>query len=178
MLHYLVEQRHLISLSIAVLLLTACEAGTPSCPAKFSNTETNTTQIQSNKNVASAGCLIVQDQTILLVKNSSGKISLPGGSAKPDESAHCTAHRETWEETGLNTSPQHLIRVSDNGFHLYLCALDNNLSKIEREQTSRPFQLEIRRTLWLSATQFNQYQWRFPASRLWLAQWLNENPVD
>lgn len=53
-----------------------------------------------------------------------GRLSLPGGSSEPGESAQCTAFRETWEETGLQLQPRELLEVFDTGFHLYRCDRD------------------------------------------------------
>ena len=157
-----------IGLVIAAFLLTCCGTRAPSCPPiEMKN------QAELPERVAvSAGCLVVRKQQILLIKNNNGTISLPGGSAKKDEPANCTAHRETWEETGFDVTPLNRIRVNNNGFQLYSCALDPNLTPTMIEKTRAPFRLEIRQTLWLSPTQFDQHSWRYPEIQLWLKQWL------
>src|SRR3989338_755980 len=50
-----------------------------------------------------AGCLIRIGDKILMPKHKkSGTWNLPGGTTEPNETAPCTAHRETWEETGFD----------------------------------------------------------------------------
>lgn len=57
----------------------------------------------------------------------SQKYDVPGGtSAGENESAQCTAHRETWEETGFNVEVGALLGISEQGFHLYACELDDD----------------------------------------------------
>lgn len=157
-----------IGLIIAAFLLTCCSTRTPSCPSIQLKNQAELTEPIA----VSAGCLVVRKQQVLLIKNNNGTISLPGGGAKRGDSAPCTAHRETWEETGFDVTPLKRIRVNHNGFHLYSCALDPNLTQAMIEKTRTPFRLEVRQTLWLSAAQFDQYSWRFPESQLWLKQWL------
>lgn len=113
----------------------------------------------------SAGCLSIDQGKLLVIEEMSGKISTPGGSGNPQEPAHCTAHRETWEETGLNVKPIRLIRVFDNGFHLFECQADGN-----QRLPKPPFYLEINRAMWIRADDFDQFQWRFPEQKDWLKQ--------
>ena len=53
----------------------------------------------------------------------SGKLDLPGGTSDPGESAQCTAHRETWEETGFNVEVGELLATKESGFQFYACSL-------------------------------------------------------
>lgn len=50
-----------------------------------------------------------------------GTWNLPGGTQESGESAQCTAHRETWEETGLDVWVGELLRKLENGFYLFAC---------------------------------------------------------
>ncbi len=113
----------------------------------------------------SAGCLTIHQGKLLVVQEMSNKVSIPGGSANAGEAAHCAAHRETWEETGLNVLPGKVARVFDNGFHLFTCAPEGTteIGKI-------PFHLEIQQAMWLSPEQFDDFEWRFPAQKDWLRQ--------
>ncbi len=70
-----------------------------------------------------AGCLIrVEDRMLMVRDRLSGKLGFPAGMARPGEAAQCTAHRETWEEAGLDVEVGRLLRVFDNGFRLYSCS--------------------------------------------------------
>lgn len=91
-----------------------------------------------------------------MVQGLNGKISLPGGSSKPGESAQCTAFRETWEETGLRLQPRELLEVFDTGFHLYRCEHDALSGVIDP-----PPRIEVRAAFYLPADRFHTYDWRF-----------------
>jgi 8-oxo-dGTP diphosphatase len=67
----------------------------------------------------SAGCLVLDQGELLLVKIMDGTYGPPGGSADSNESAQCAAERETWEETGVQVSAGELAAEFDTGFHLY-----------------------------------------------------------
>ncbi|WP_366492917.1 NUDIX hydrolase [Alcanivorax sp.] len=51
--------------------------------------------------LANAGCLIIQNDKVLLLSHRWGdKLGVPGGTLEDGELAQCTAWRETREETG------------------------------------------------------------------------------
>jgi 8-oxo-dGTP diphosphatase len=136
-----------ISLLLVLQLLLACsEVQQPECPSPLA------------KAVApSAGCFAVQDGKLLVVESLGGEISPPGGSSVAGESAQCTAHRETWEETGLDLQVDELLLVMDTGFHLYRCSFHANSGEIDP-----PRRLEISRAFMLHHQDFDRYQWRYP----------------
>ena len=69
-----------------------------------------------------AGCLIrIADRMLMVRDRSSGRLGFPAGTGNPGEAAQCTAHRETWEEAGIDVEVGRLVRVFDNGFRLYAC---------------------------------------------------------
>lgn len=70
---------------------------------------------------ANAGCLVRDGDYLLAVEQKDGRLSFPGGQNEDGETAQCTAHRETWEETGLAVEVGQLLHVFDNGFRLYAC---------------------------------------------------------
>ncbi len=106
---------------------------------------------------SSAGCLVVKDNSVLLVRGWNRKVAPPGGKREPNESAKCTAYRETIEETGMKAIPANLLATFDTGFNLYACKLDpsEQIPKI-----SRP--LEVRSIIWLSPYDFSTETWRYP----------------
>ena len=69
----------------------------------------------------SAGCLVVNQGEVLLVKIMGGTYGPPGGSVDAGESAQCAAERETNEETGVIAQARDLAISFENGFHLYWC---------------------------------------------------------
>lgn len=126
--------------------MAACKpASAPPCP--FSGTAIE---------APSAGCFAVSDQGLLVVENLSGKLSPPGGSALPGESAQCAAHRETWEETGLNLLPTEQLATFDTGFELFHCVDTGSAGSIYT-----PSPLEVRRAFYLQPASFEQADWRF-----------------
>ncbi len=99
----------------------------------------------------------MQNGHVLVVENLEGLVNLPGGSSKKSEPAQCTAHRETWEETGLNLEVGTLLMVMDTGFHLYQCTFTANSGEIDP-----PPRLEVRRAYLLAPSTFKDQDWRFP----------------
>ena len=98
---------------LAALLLAGCSSHeAPPCP-----------YLGEPDFAPSGGCLAVVHGKILVVESRRGGVSPPGGKSLPGESAQCTAHRETFEETGLDLIPRQLIHVFDTGFHLYFCEI-------------------------------------------------------
>ena len=106
----------------------------------------------------SAGCFSVIEQRMLVVQSMKGEISPPGGLSNSDETAQCTAARETWEETGLTLVPGRRLATLATGFHLYECQRDAASGEID--VLSR---LEVRRAFYLHVDEFDQWEWRYPA---------------
>lgn len=131
---------------IVIVCLTSCMRQAPPCspPAQA-------------QQAPSAGCFAMQDGFVLVVENLRGLVNLPGGSSKINESAQCTAQRETWEETGLNLEVGNLLTVMDTGFHLYHCKFTVNSGEI-----NPPPRLEVRRAYLLAPDRFKDQDWRFP----------------
>lgn len=141
---------------VLTFAVSACSATPPPCPDKG-----------REASVKSAGCIVINDNKLLVIKEMTGKISIPGGSGNIDESPRCSAHRETWEETGLDITPTNLVRKFDNGFHLYRCQLHGTSGEIDIQFTH-----EVRSAFWLDQDAFTEHRWRFPAQRDWLKDYL------
>ncbi len=147
---------------VLVTLLAACEDGEMACPLA-----------DPDEVAASAGCFSVENGGLLLVRGFNGKVSLPGGSSEPGETARCTAFRETWEETGLRLLPGELLAVFDTGFHLYRCERDDGSGEIDP-----PLRLEVREVFYLSIDRFFDYEWRFAEQRDLLREMLLDELDD
>ena len=76
---------------------------------------------------------------------------------KRQEPAQCTAHRETFEETGLDLLPRQLLRTFDTGFNLYYGEIHAGSGAIQ----PRSF-FEVQRAYWLPLEDFGRVEWRFP----------------
>ena len=142
-----IKAMRIIFIFLGLQLLSACsETQHPTCPVPLA------------KEVArSAGCFAVQNGRLLVVEGLAGTINPPGGSSMTGESAQCAAHRETWEETGLDLQVNELLQVMDTGFYLYRCSFHANSGEIDP-----PRRLEIKRAFMLHPNDFDKYQWRFP----------------
>jgi 8-oxo-dGTP pyrophosphatase MutT (NUDIX family) len=127
------------------LLLVACKPAVPVCP-----------YVGEPDYAPSAGCLAVLERRVLLVEMRSGRLSPPGGKAGTGESAQCAAHRETWEETGLDLMPGQLIQVFETGFHLYRCDFYRNYDSLNAWPS------EVEQALWLPVGEMESKRWRFP----------------
>ncbi len=135
--------RILFTLAIAIVI-SAC-SDEPTCSVA-----------EGNMAAPSAGCLVVDQGEVLLVKIMGGTYGPPGGSVDAGESAQCAAERETYEETGVIAHAKDLAISFDNGFHLYWC---ESVSGREIDIT-RP--LEIKDADWFSSEAFLELRWRYP----------------
>lgn len=102
---------------------------------------------------------------MLAVQGWNGRVSPPGGHAESGEDARCVAHRETWEETGLNLRPGRLLRTFDTGFKLYQCSVLPDAGEIDPRDL-----VEVRRAYWLPVEDFGRVDWRFPEQGAQLRQ--------
>lgn len=111
-----------------------------------------------------AGCLVKNGNRMLLVRHRyNGKLGFPAGFADPGESAQCTAHRETWEETGLDVVVHGLIERLSTGLALYRCELtDAAAAGSDELVVPRSGRGEIARVLWLDPRSTQAPDWRFP----------------
>ncbi len=137
--------KRLLLCALVVLLAGCANSDLPPCPYKG----------QADF-APSAGCLAVVHGKVLLVETLLGKVSPPGGRARAGESAQCTAHRETFEETGLDLLPGELLVEFETGFHLYHCEIHADSRQFN------PDRVEVRETFWLPVAEFDTAQWRFP----------------
>lgn len=60
---------------------------------------------------------VFKENKILLVKEKSGKWSLPGGWVDVNQSIRTNTEKEVWEEAGLNVEAVRLIAVQDRNLH-------------------------------------------------------------
>ena len=128
-----------------ILLLCGCGETAPPC------------QNAAQSPVApSAGCLVVTDRGVLLVRDWTGSVALPGGSVQPGESAHCGAEREVFEETGLVVVASDTARRFENGFQLFWC----EVAAPAEPTIHRP--LEIRQIIWWQPHEARFIEWRYP----------------
>lgn len=111
-----------------------------------------------------AGCLIRHDNRMLAVRHrGSGKLGFPAGFTRPMENAQCVAHRETFEETGLDVIVHGMVRQFGNGFTLYRCELsDTAPAEVDELKVPDSGRSEVSAVLWVDPTLTEASDWRFP----------------
>lgn len=117
-----------------------------------------------NENISSnAGCIIrLQDKLVTVTHAMSGKLDIPGGTAEADEPAACTAHRETWEETGFNVEVKRYLGSNDSGFRYYACELSGNfVGEITEFPVPDWSETEVDAIQLIDPYDITEQQWRF-----------------
>ena len=147
----------------ACLLLLLCFEGVP----LFAENDAPECQIfpgLESPLQGNAGCLIKIDDKMLVVRHcQTNRLSPPAGTAAEGETAQCTAHRETWEETGVEVRAGRLLRTFDDQFHLFHClAVDETIIKQPELQVPEPYRHEICEILSLNPSLSSDEDWRFP----------------
>lgn len=144
--------RNLFHLSalFAVLTLFSCTGGAPSEPLCRISDELSarldTLKIDNPSEATAAACLIKVDKKVLLIRHRlSNKLDFPGGGLANSESLACTAHRETWEETGFNVEVSQYLATTKNGLALFGCALDAGVETLPDAFDAPPWaKLEVK----------------------------------
>lgn len=111
---------------------------------------------------ANAGCVIINDGRLLVLKHRfGGKVGIPGGAAREGESAQCAAHRETWEETGLDVRVGRKLGSLRYGFTLYQCHPDALPDTGKAVDLPWHALLEVTDAVWLRPQEIPRDQWRY-----------------
>ena len=117
---------------------------------------------QEDDRRANAGCLIIQDDNVLLLTHRwGGKLGVPGGTLEQGELAQCTAWRETAEEVGLAVTVGRRLAVMTNGFHLYRCYPQPPLNVEQAIPVPRSGQAEVSAIGWYPLSSLTRARWRF-----------------
>ncbi|MCY7296071.1 NUDIX hydrolase [Alteromonas sp. a30] len=139
--------------------ITACSYAPPSSPM------CRIAKGQQEAPPANAGCIVRVKKRILAITHFySGKFDLPAGtSADSDESAQCTAHRETWEETGFNVEVGTLLGIADSGMHFFACELDDDFDGLITEFPVPAWsETEVNAIRLINPFSTTPSEWRFP----------------
>lgn len=147
-------------LSLSVMAMVGCSE-TPVC--HFSG---------DFETEANAGCVVIQDNRLLIVEDYFDRRSLPGGTKVKGEAPQCTAEREVWEETGIVVKATERLIVFKNGFHVFAC---DAISPISFDGSSRPYFSEIKNIHWMTMDQFDDTDWRFPEQVDFMKEQLNSH---
>ncbi len=122
-----------------------------------------------------ASCLVVYEGKLLVGRHKkTGKLDLPGGTAEQDETAQCTAHRETWEETSVHVEVGRLLEKFPNDFYLFEC---RPVSKQINPVVSEKFRDDVSEALLLDPLSTKNDDWRFPYQTPTI-KWLFQKPYN
>lgn len=111
---------------------------------------------------ANAGCVVLAGNRVLvLTHRQDGKLGIPGGASEPGESAQCTAHRETFEETGLDVRVGRRLGRMRYGFTLYLCHTDQPMDPAEKPELPWYARPEMTDARWMRPDSIPMERWRY-----------------
>ena len=150
-----------------LLISVACAlgvVGSMSCSSAQESPACRVASVSADTRTGNAGCLIVLDgKSLLLVHRLGGRLGFPGGTANRGEAAQCTAHRETWEETGLDVEVGAFLKELSTGFALYSCKADQvELSSDAAPPVAQWSRGEVEELVWRDLDSVPEEQWRFP----------------
>lgn len=116
-----------LSVILAVLTIFGCADSAPAPPVCRSSAPAS---VEGN----AAACIIRTQHTLLFIQHRlTGRLDVPGGGRQQDSSLACTAHRETWEETGLNVEVGAVLGTTSHGMVLFHCTQTANLAALPAE---------------------------------------------
>lgn len=109
---------------ILLVNVTGCTTEMP--PAPYCRAQQQTANPFYETQSQNAGCLIrFEHQTLLITHRLSQRLDIPGGGAQTNESLACAAHRETFEETGLNVEVLFPVAHTKHGMIIFACLADD-----------------------------------------------------
>ena len=98
---------------------------------------------------------------LAIVNRLSGKLDLPGGRREGDETGQCTAHRELWEETGIDATVGQLL-IERNSTAMFACSLPANVDPTRDVAVPLWANFEVADIEWIDANEEDPDDWRFP----------------
>lgn len=144
---------------ICALALVACSEQAPLPPHCRTATEL---PVQTTY---AAGCIITSNDKLLVIQHRlSGKLDIPAGGSDGQESAACTAHRETFEETGMNTFINAALGSTESGMGLYSCVQQSGFDADRYPQLEVPnwSSTEVTAIFWVDPFELTHKDWRYP----------------
>jgi 8-oxo-dGTP pyrophosphatase MutT (NUDIX family) len=156
--HLLLYRGLLLAVAVGGVMLFAVLRHTP--PAPPCRVEPSAAETARGN----AGCLIrVEDRMLVVRDRLSERLGFPAGMSVPGEAAQCTAHREAWEETGLEVVVGQRLQVFENGFRLYACKpVDPSVQPGSSVAVPQWAWAEIAAVEWIDPFHVFPAQWRYP----------------
>ena len=139
---------------LVALPILGCAQTTPSCQVAAETRDARR---------GNAGCLITHAGKLLVIDHrKSGRLGLPGGTALPGEGGQCTAHRETWEETGLAVTVGRFRARLSTDFLVYDCEPATPVNSSEVPALPSRSLGEVVGLQWVDVARVQPENWRFP----------------
>jgi 8-oxo-dGTP pyrophosphatase MutT (NUDIX family) len=136
------------------LPLLGCAQDTPTCQVAAETRDARR---------GNAGCLITHAGKLLVIDHrKSGRLGLPGGTALAGEGGQCTAHRETWEETGLPVTVGRFRARLSTDFLVYDCEPATAVSSAVAPELPSRSLVEVAGLKWVDVDRVQPENWRFP----------------
>jgi 8-oxo-dGTP pyrophosphatase MutT (NUDIX family) len=101
------------------------------------------------------------DRVLATIHRFTGKLDLPGGRREGDETGQCTAHRELWEETGLDGTVGELL-IERNSTLLFDCRLPASVDPTRKVSVPPWAHIEVAGIEWIDPNEQKPDDWRFP----------------
>jgi 8-oxo-dGTP pyrophosphatase MutT (NUDIX family) len=107
-------------------------------------------------------CVVRNGPRVLVTVNRmSGKLDLPGGRRQGDETGQCTAHRELFEETGIDATVGQFL-IDRNSTLLFDCRLPPSVDTSRALRVPMWAQIEVAGIQWINPSEQAPDNWRFP----------------
>jgi 8-oxo-dGTP pyrophosphatase MutT (NUDIX family) len=143
----------LLVLATLPALAAGCSIEAPACrvdPQFRDDRRSNSSCVAQNGN-----------RVLAIVHRFSGKLDLPGGRREADETGQCTAHREAWEETGLDVTVGRFL-VERNSTMLFDCRLPPGIDATRDLSVPLWGHIEVAGIEWVDPSKQDPDDWRFP----------------
>lgn len=167
-------KQNLALLLLSTVLVVSCSDAPPPTPV------CRVSDAHVDDAMGNAGCIIrVNDKLVTIGHRQTGALDIPGGTANEGEQSQCTAHRETFEETGFNVEVGKLLGVAKNGFRFYQCDLSNGLdTDIEIYPVPDWAGIEVAYIKRTDPFDTLASEWRYPGRYFDILKWFNETKVE
>jgi 8-oxo-dGTP pyrophosphatase MutT (NUDIX family) len=147
------SNRPLLVLATLAAVVAGCAVEAPACrvdPAFVDERRSNSSCVVRNG-----------DRVLAIVHRLSGKLDLPGGRRESDETGQCTAHREAWEETGLDVTVGRFL-IERNSTMLFDCRLPPGIDATRDLPVPLWGHVEVAGIEWIDPSTQAPADWRFP----------------
>ena len=112
-----------------------------------------------------AGCIVTSNNQLLVIRHRlSGKLDIPAGGVNEVETSACAAHRETFEETGINTLVNAHLSITQSGLALFSCVQQSGFDADKYAKIPVPewSTTEVEEIQWVDPFELSHQDLRYP----------------